>query len=114
MSKTQPKHPMQPLIRDDSKSRAVRFKPNKIVRYLLDNGGVDMNALFSLPFAQEDRVQFAQLIGYSLCGFHELNFVPDSAAMAASRAARRAGHKNAKGCRDAGCEIHCGVEEEPG
>jgi len=77
------KHPHQPIVRDDHK--VERFKENKIVRYLLDNGGIDMNQLAALPFSAEDRVQFAQLIGYSLCGFSELPYVSDKTFNEATR-----------------------------
>ena len=44
----------QPLFVD--RTGALRFKPNAIVRYLLDRGrehGVDMNHLATLDFADE-------------------------------------------------------------
>jgi hypothetical protein len=71
-------HPLQPLITDNQ--GVVRFKENAIVRYLLDYNGnpgtkIDLNTLATLPFTQEDREQFAQLIGYSLNGFSELSYV---------------------------------------
>jgi len=69
------KHPIQPLIADSNGT--VRFKENKIVTYLLDHGGLDMNDLAKYPFDKEDRVQFAQLIGYSLSGFGDLSYVSD-------------------------------------
>ena len=50
----------------------VRFKRNAIVVHLLENGGIDMNAIARLPFDNRDREQFAQLIGYSVNGFGEL------------------------------------------
>jgi len=62
--------PIQP-IKDN------RFVGNEIVRYLLDNGGIDLNKLAVLDFSQEDREQFAQLIGYSLSGYSELSYVSD-------------------------------------
>lgn len=65
--------PMQPLYRDDHGT--IRFQPNKLVRYLLDNGGIDMNDLAIVDFPQDDREQFAQLIGYSLSGYSELSYV---------------------------------------
>jgi hypothetical protein len=65
-------HPVQPLIKG-------RFKPNKIVVHLLDHGPFDMNRLAMLEFTDEDRQQFAQLIGYSLGGYSELNYVTDEA-----------------------------------
>lgn len=106
------KNPMQPITR--RKDGTIAFKPNKIVEHLLDHGGIDLNHLSGLTFPQDDWVQFAQLIGYSVSGFHELSYVPDTAAAAASQAAREtlslASHS--VGCRDNGCNIHSGVEEE--
>lgn len=71
------KHPLQPLELD--KENVLRFKRNKIVEYLLDNGGIDLNRLAVIDFSQEDREQFAQLIGYSLAGFGSLAYVSDGA-----------------------------------
>jgi len=105
------KNPMQPFVSDDTGT--VRFKQNNIVNYLLDNGGINLNDLAIITeFSQDDWTQFAQLIGYSLCGFHELSYVPDVTAYKATTAARTQGFKQAYGCRDDHCEIHCGVEEE--
>lgn len=70
-----PPHPFQPLVKDSD--GVVRFKANAIVRYLLNAGPFDMNKLARLPFSVEDREQFAQLIGYSMCGFGELSYVTD-------------------------------------
>lgn len=70
------KHPIQPLGLDTHGT--LRFKENKIVRYLLDNGGIDLNKIACLEFSQEDQEQFAQLIGYSLSGFAELSYVSDA------------------------------------
>lgn len=67
-----PPHPVQPLILDDG---IIRFKRNAIVRYLLDAGPFNLNQLALMPFTDEDREQFAQLIGYSLSGFGELSYV---------------------------------------
>lgn len=69
------KHPVQPLVRDDR--GITRFKENKIVRYLLDNGPFTMNDIALLGAPREDHVQFAQLIGYSLSGFGDLSYVKD-------------------------------------
>ena len=66
--------PMQPLIWSEG---VLRFKPNAVVRYLLDHGGLDMNTLAGLPFSNEDRRQFLQLIGYSLSGYGEYDYVSD-------------------------------------
>jgi hypothetical protein len=67
--------PMQPLVID--KHGTIRFKENALVRYLLDNGGIDMNMLSTLEFSDADRDQFAQLIGYSVGGYGELSYVSD-------------------------------------
>ena len=66
------KHPIQPL---EEVNGFFRFKENKIVKYLLENGGIDLNQIACLGFDREDRVQFAQLIGYSLSGWSELSYV---------------------------------------
>ena len=75
------KHPIQPLIKD--KHDVLRFKKNEIVSFLLDQGGFDMKKLGAMPFSDEDREQFAQLIGYSLSGFAELSYVSDETYEAA-------------------------------
>lgn len=111
-TKKLPKNPMQPIINDGSRAR---FKANQIVQELLDFAtpkGLSLNQLATMDFSQDDRVQFAQLIGYSVNGFHELSYVPDTAAKAASEAAREQIGDSAGGCRDHGCKFHCGVEEE--
>lgn len=69
------KHPIQPLETDGN--GVLHFKPNKIVRFLLDAGAYDLDKLDSMEFSQNDREQFAQLIGYSLSGFSELPYVSD-------------------------------------
>lgn len=76
------KHPIQPLQLDSNGT--LRFKENPIVRYLLDNGGIDMNKLATLDFAVEDREHFAQLIGYSLGGFGDLGYVSNATYSAAA------------------------------
>jgi len=72
---------MQPIFVDDSGT--LRFRANRVVEYLLDNGGLDMNALalaaYNHNFSNEDRQQFAQLIGYSLCGYGDLSYVTQQA-----------------------------------
>ena len=79
------KHPIQPIVLDEHGK--VRFKENRIVRFLLDNGRHDMNSLACGDFTQEDREQFAQLIGYSLSGFGELSYVSDETYDAAAKLA---------------------------
>lgn len=69
-----PKHPIQPVILVNG---VQRFKPNEIVRYLLDNGGIDMNQLALQKFSKDDQQHFAQLIGYSISGYADLSYVSD-------------------------------------
>lgn len=77
------KHPIQPIETDAAGN--PRFKENAIVRYLLEHGPHDMNHLARKEFSKEDRQQFAQLIGYSLRGYGELNYVDDDAYEAAEQ-----------------------------
>lgn len=83
----------------DSSSNATRVsgrggyaQENAIVRYLLDDNRqakIDMNHLAILPFSKEDREQFAQLIGYSVVGFGELDYVSNAAYEKALAAAKK-------------------------
>jgi hypothetical protein len=86
------KHPMQPVHIDPH--GVVRFKSNAIVRHLLDvateRGIADMNSLAVGDFTQDDREQFAQLIGYSVCGFNELSYVSDATYRMADRRRQKA------------------------
>lgn len=80
-----PTHPVQPVVID--KQGVARFKENKIVRALLDTGTLDLNKIAVLDFPKEDRIQLAQLIGYSICGASELTYMPDSIIDAAQEEA---------------------------
>jgi len=60
-----------------------RFVMNAIVQRLLDDGPFNMTQIARWHVPIEDRVQFAQLIGYSLCGFAELSYVDTDTADAA-------------------------------
>jgi hypothetical protein len=90
--KQEPPHPMQPIVIDEH--GVPRFKANKIVRYILDHGGIDLNhiAMKSGPlgFSAEDHMQLAQLIGYSIGGYGELDYVTDESYSAAESAAEEA------------------------
>lgn len=81
------KNPIQPL-QEDSKG-VLRFKANAIVQHLLDSHpACDMNTLHRMDFTDDDRQQFAQLIGYSLSGYSELaSYVSDEAYSAAAHMA---------------------------
>ena len=67
--------PTQPIeMADDG---VVRFHKNAIVEYLCDWAGargMSMNKLAVMTFSNEDRMQFAQLIGYSVSGFGDLSY----------------------------------------
>ncbi len=77
------KNPIQPLAKD-AKS-VLRFKENAIVRHLLDtHPTVNMNRLAGMEFTNDDRQQFAQLIGYSLDGYGSLSSYVDDEAYAAA------------------------------
>ena len=107
--------PMQPVERDARGK--VRFRANAAVRWLLEHAGKaglePLNDMACADIPQADMEQFAQLIGYSVCGYHELSYVSDEAASAASRAAAEAtGAAGPFGCRDTGCGLHCGVAKE--
>jgi uncharacterized protein YceH (UPF0502 family) len=81
------KNPIQPLTTD---ARGVmRFKANAIVQHLLDtHPACNMNTLATLDFSDDDRQQFAQLIGYSLDGYGSLaSYVSDEAYTAAAHMA---------------------------
>ena len=67
--------PTQPVIKDEHGTN--RFQGNAIVRFLLDAGPFDMNQLAVMNFTAADWEQFAQLIGYSVCGFGDLSYVTD-------------------------------------
>jgi hypothetical protein len=72
------RQPLQPLELDAH--GVLRFKANAIVNKLLEHGtrtGLGLNELGVMDFTQDDREQFAQLIGYSLAGFSDLSYVSD-------------------------------------
>ena len=69
------KHPMQPLVTDENGT--VRFKQNKIIRYLVTSGTINLNDIAVLTFSDEDQMQLAQLLGYSISGYGDLSYVSD-------------------------------------
>jgi hypothetical protein len=82
-------HPMQPLGLDAHD--VIRFKGNAIVRAVYEvarEHGYGLNEIAQGDFSDEDRQQFAQLLGYSLSGYAELtDYVSDEAYAAAEAAA---------------------------
>lgn len=81
--------PTQPTYLDTQ--GVLRFRKNAIVEYLLDAGQVDMNRIALLPFSDEDRRQFAQLIGYSVSGYNDLSYVDYELAQMLHDAAKEIG-----------------------
>ena len=81
--------PMQPLVWD---KEVIRFRENRIVRRLLDEGGINLNdiALWE-DVSREERAQFAQLIGYSVSGFGDLEYASDEFLDEADRQAEAMG-----------------------
>lgn len=71
------KFPNQPVYANPE-TGVVRFQENKVVRYLLDKGEIDLNHLWvevatgRLPV--EDYAQLMQLIGYSVSGYGDLAY----------------------------------------
>jgi hypothetical protein len=67
------KNPIQPI-------KDGMFKENKIVSELFNfssEKGFDLNKIAQMEFSKDDRQQFAQLIGYSIGGYSELDYVDD-------------------------------------
>jgi hypothetical protein len=68
--------PMQPIVNG-------RFIPNRIVETLLNRASFGLNEIARMDFTDQERMQFAQLIGYSISGFSELSYVDDETYEAA-------------------------------
>lgn len=85
----QPPHPHQPIFVDER--GVVRFKPNRIVEWMLEQGRAgqrfDLHAIETRDFPDDDRIQLAQLIGYSVDVFGGLHYVPDELAAECDRQA---------------------------
>lgn len=77
-------NPIQPLAKDERGT--LRFKANVLVNALLEHGqktGLGLNELHQLDATADDRMQLAQLIGYSLDGYGTLSYVTDDSYNAA-------------------------------
>jgi hypothetical protein len=97
--------PMQPVVEDAHGD--LRFRENAIISYIIDHAGLDLGKLMEMDFPQEDREQFAQLMGYSIGGYHELSYVSDESCAQASTLSDHV-RSGSGGCRDDGCPIHGG------
>ena len=92
------KNPSQPLEKDAQGT--VRFKANRIVRDLLDFAqprGFGLNEMAMRDYSHDDRQQLAQLIGYSLSGYGELqSYVDDEAYATAAHMAEGLDERDAR------------------
>jgi hypothetical protein len=80
------KHPMQPIFLDQF--GVARFKANAIICWLFETGRMDLNQIAVMGFGDEDRMQIAQLLGYSVSGYGDLSYVsPESLEEADIKAA---------------------------
>jgi hypothetical protein len=76
---TKPRRPpMQPIYVDDD--GVARFRANAVVRWIVDSGRVNLNDLGKNmgPMNRYDVAQFYQLLGYSVSGYGDLDFIPRS------------------------------------
>jgi len=96
---TPKKFPMQPIEKDIGGT--PRFVRNRVVDYLLTHGNIDMNRLAQVSeaegFTDEDRMQFAQLIGYSVSGYGDLSYVTEASCTEADRIAAKLRAASKKG-----------------
>lgn len=68
------RHPMQPIEIADG---VARFRPNSVVQRLLESSPYSLDELEYLHFSDEDREQFAQLLGIPVADYVELPFVSE-------------------------------------
>lgn len=67
------KHPMQPIVW--AKDGVIRFKENAIIAWLFETRRLDLNLIATMDFNRDDRMQVAQLLGYSTSSFGDLSYV---------------------------------------
>jgi len=82
-------HPMQEIKFDDH--GVIRFRENKIVRFLLDQYKPGLNGICA-RFGQDknpDYEQLMMLIGYSVSGFGDLSNVERRTINAADKKAKK-------------------------
>jgi hypothetical protein len=87
---TTPSHPMQPVVL--ASDGVIRFHPNAIINYLFETGALDLNTIAIMAgrgrFSEQDQMQIAQLLGYSVSGYGDLSYVSDESFNAADEAAQ--------------------------
>lgn len=80
--------PMQPIV--IAKDGAVRFKENRIVSAVLEHAskaGYSLNEIACGDFTDEEHMQFAQLIGYSVSGYGNLSYASEQSVTKADEIA---------------------------
>lgn len=80
--------PMQPVVL--ASDEVIRFKENRIVYALLENSrrhGYGLNEATRDDYTPDERMQMAQLIGYSVSGYGSLSYVTDESYEEAERRA---------------------------
>lgn len=74
----QPKHPLQPRVRDSTD--VERFKVNNVIRWLMQSKFQELVTLWKQgEFNDEDMQQVAQQAGYTTTSYVTLPFVDDDA-----------------------------------
>lgn len=98
-SKMKKLHPTQDIILDSNNT--PRFRKNAIVNSMLEMGKLagifNLNTLALQQYSDEDRMQLAQLIGYSISGYGDLSYVSDESYSEAEKMAEIK-MKNSKVC----------------
>lgn len=79
----EPSHPIQPLLQDEDGT--VYFKENSVVTYLWIYSRLKIADITKQGFSQEDKEQFAQLIGFNIDRFSELDCASQEVIHAANR-----------------------------
>lgn len=78
---------MQP-IEVDARG-VIRFRANAIIRDLVRSGSIDLNKLAAADYSDEDHMQLAQLIGYSVSGYGDLSYASKESVSRADRIAAK-------------------------
>ncbi|WP_313330699.1 hypothetical protein [Comamonas sp.] len=94
--------PMQPVIVSEP-AGIHRFKENRIVSKLVEHGhktGYGPNQIACDDYTPDERMQLAQLIGYSVDGHGTLSYVTDESFKRAAAMSQRVATHHAKGATD--------------
>lgn len=81
------KHPMQRIEHDDK--GVIRFRSNKIIEDLFMRGALDLNQIACAKYDEEDRMQLAQLLGYSVSGYGDLSYASRKSVRKADKRAEK-------------------------